>query len=50
MRVSKNAYYYWFKNKDVAVLKTATEHLKERIRIILNRVERSMAAVGSKRN
>jgi transposase InsO family protein len=34
MKVSKNAYYHWFKNKDVILLKTPKIHLKERIEII----------------
>ena len=36
MKVSKNAYYHWIKNKDIVVLKTATALLKERIKIIFN--------------
>jgi hypothetical protein len=34
MKVSKNAYYHWLKNKDIVFLKTPTAHLKERIKII----------------
>jgi len=34
MRVSKNAYYHWFKNKNNVLVKTPKEHLKERIKII----------------
>ncbi|QVY66861.1 IS3 family transposase [Polaribacter sp. Q13] len=34
MKLSKNAYYHWFKNKDVIFLKTPKIHLKERIKII----------------
>ncbi len=34
MKVSKNAYYHWFKNKDIVFLKTATMHLKERIKVL----------------
>jgi transposase InsO family protein len=34
MKVSKNAYYHWFKNKDIVLFKTATIHLKERIKIL----------------
>jgi len=44
MKVSKNAYYHWFKNKDLVVLKTATGLLKERIEIIF---EQSGAIYGS---
>jgi len=44
MKVSKNAYYHWFKNKDIVVLKTATVHLKERIKIIF---EQSREIYGS---
>ncbi len=36
MKVSKNAYYHWFKSKDIIVLKTATEFLKERIKFIFD--------------
>jgi len=46
MRVSKNAYYHWFKNKDIVVLKTATTVLKERIKIIF---EQSREIYGSSR-
>jgi len=46
MKVSKNAYYHWFKNKDVIVLKTATVHLRERIKIIF---EQSREIYGSHR-
>jgi len=34
MKVSKNAYYHWFNNKDIVLLKTATMHLKERIKVL----------------
>ena len=34
MRVSKNAYYYWLKNKDLIVLETPKKHLKKRIKVI----------------
>jgi transposase InsO family protein len=34
MRISKNAYYHWFKNKNNTCLKTPKNHLKERIKII----------------
>jgi putative transposase len=34
MRVSKNAYYHWFNNKYIVLLKTATMHLKERIKVL----------------
>jgi putative transposase len=34
MIVRKNAYYHWFKNKDIVLLKTATMHLKERIKVL----------------
>lgn len=44
MKVSKNAYYHWFKNKDIVVLKTATVHLKERIKIVF---EQSREIYGS---
>lgn len=36
MKVSKNAYYHWLKNKDVKVSKTVTVYLKERIKIIFD--------------
>jgi putative transposase len=44
MKVSKNAYYHWFKNKDVIVLKTAKMFLKERIKFIF---EQSRQIYGS---
>lgn len=34
MKVSKNAYYHWFKNKNIIFLKTPKTYLKERIKII----------------
>ena len=34
MRVSKNSYYHWFKNKNIVAVKTLKKHLKERIKII----------------
>jgi len=34
MKVSKNAYYYWFKNKDLLKVKTPKDLLKQRIKII----------------
>lgn len=34
MKVSKNAYYYWIKNKDFLKIKTSKILLKERIKII----------------
>jgi len=46
MRVSKNAYYHWLKNKKVTVIKTPTVHLKERIKIIF---EESREIYGSYR-
>jgi putative transposase len=36
IEVSRNAYYYWLKNKDIVLLKTPKEYLKERIRIIFD--------------
>lgn len=44
MKVSKNAYYHWLKNKDVVVSKTAKAFLKERIKIIF---EQSREIYGS---
>jgi hypothetical protein len=49
MRVSKNAHYHWSKNKDIVVLKTARAVLKERIKIILSKVEKFMVALGFKK-
>ncbi|WP_085951520.1 IS3 family transposase [Cellulophaga algicola] len=46
MKVSKNSYYHWLKNKDVVVSKTATAFLKERIKIIF---EQSREIYGSYR-
>ena len=34
MRVLKNAYYHWLKNKDSIVVETAKNHLKKRIKVI----------------
>ena len=44
MKVSKNAYYHWVKNKDTTVLNTAKEKLKERIKLIF---EESRQIYGS---
>ena len=44
MKVSKNSYYHWYKNKDLVVLKTAKNHLKERIKVIF---EESRQIYGS---
>jgi hypothetical protein len=46
MKVSKNAYYYQFKNKDIVFLKTRTVHLKERIKTIF---EDSREIYGSRK-
>ncbi|MDW5289164.1 IS3 family transposase [Formosa sp. PL04] len=46
MKVSKNAYYHWLKNKDIIILKTPTTHLKERIKFIF---EQSREIYGSYR-
>lgn len=46
MKVSKNAYYHWLKNKDIVLLKTATMHLKERIKALF---EESREIYGSYR-
>jgi hypothetical protein len=50
IKVSKNVDYHWFKNKDIIVLKTSTEFLKERMKFILIKVGRFTAAVGFKKN
>ena len=34
MKVSKNVYCHWLKNKDIVFLKTPIAQLKERIKII----------------
>ncbi len=44
MRISKNSYYYWLKNKDLLVEKTPKIYLKERIRVIF---EQSREIYGS---
>lgn len=44
MRVSKNAYYHWIKNKDIIALKTTKTFLKERIKFIF---EQSRQIYGS---
>ena len=44
MKVSKNAYYHWLKNKDILVFKTPTAFLKERIKFIF---EQSREIYGS---
>jgi transposase InsO family protein len=36
MKISKNAYYHWLKNKDLEVVKTPRILLKERIKIIFD--------------
>jgi putative transposase len=36
IKVSKNVDYHWFKNKDIIVLKTSTEFLKERIKFVFD--------------
>jgi transposase InsO family protein len=46
MKISKNAYYHWLKNKDIVFLKTPTAHLKERVKIIF---EDSREIYGSRR-
>jgi hypothetical protein len=46
IKVSKNAYYHWLKNKDSVFLKTPTADLKERIKIIF---EDSREIYGSRR-
>ena len=46
MRVSKNAYYHWLKNKDSIVVETAKSILKRRIKIIF---EDSRKIYGSHR-
>ena len=44
MRVSRNAYYHWFKNKDLRSVKTPKMLLKERVKIIF---EQSKEIYGS---
>ncbi len=44
MKVSKNAYYHWVKNKDTTALNTTKEKLKERIKLIF---EESRQIYGS---
>jgi transposase InsO family protein len=46
MKVSKNSYYYWFKNKDLIKVKTPKELLKEKIKIVF---ENSREIYGSYR-
>ncbi|WP_324027035.1 IS3 family transposase [Maribacter sp. BPC-D8] len=46
LKVSKNAYYHWFKTKGVLFLKTPRMHLKERIKVIF---EQSREIYGSYR-
>jgi putative transposase len=46
MRVSKNAYYHWFKNKDSIVIETTKNRLKKRIKVIF---EDSREIYGSHR-
>lgn len=44
MRVSRNAYYHWFKTKDLTSIKSSKIHLKERIKVIF---EQSIEIYGS---
>jgi len=46
MKVSKNAYYHWFKSKNIALSQTPTTYLKERIKFIF---EQSREIYGSHR-
>ncbi len=46
MKVSKNAYYHWLKNKDVMVVDATRNHLKERIKAVF---EASREIYGSYR-
>ncbi len=46
MRVSKNAYYHWLKNKDLIVMETPRNYLKKRIKAIF---EDSREIYGSHR-
>lgn len=46
MKVSKNAYYHWFRNREIVLLKTLTIYLKERIKIIF---KQSIEIYGSYR-
>ena len=44
MRVSRNSYYHWIKQKDVVVFNTPKKRLKERIKLIF---EQSRQIYGS---
>ena len=46
MRISKNAYYHWLKNKDLIILETPKTHLKKRIKAVF---EDSREIYGSQR-
>lgn len=46
MKVSKNAYYHWLKNKDLIVIETSRAYLKKRIKVIF---ENSREIYGSHR-
>jgi transposase InsO family protein len=46
MKVSKNSYYYWLKNKDIIKVKTPKDLLKEKIKIVF---ENSREIYGSYR-
>jgi len=46
MRVSKNAYYHWLKNKDLVIVETPKEYLKKRIKVVF---EDSREIYGSHR-
>jgi putative transposase len=44
MSVSRNAYYHWYKKKDVTSTKSSKRHLKERIKVLF---EQSREIYGS---
>ena len=46
MKVSKNAYYHWLKNKDTIAVETPKKYLKKRIKILF---EESREIYGSYR-
>ena len=50
MKVSKNAYYHWFKNKDVIVSKTAKIFINKKSSLFLSKIDRYMVTIGFKKN
>jgi putative transposase len=50
MRVSKNAYNHWLKNKDSIIVETAKNHLKKRIKAIFEDSREIYGAIAFKKS